>query len=64
MNTFSKFLEARGFQSDACESCIDPDFYRLAESLWEALDLVTESSFYGLLEPHVTRNVEAALSEE
>lgn len=34
MTPFHKFLEEQGFQADACESLEHPDFYRLAESLW------------------------------
>lgn len=37
MGDFETFLEAEGFQADACESCIDPDFYRLADRLWMQL---------------------------
>ena len=37
MTPFQKFLEQRGFQADACASTVDPDFYRLAESMFEAL---------------------------
>ena len=33
--TFAQFLEQQGFQADACEPCIHPDFYRLARDLWE-----------------------------
>jgi hypothetical protein len=35
VQTFPQFLEEQGFQADACESCINPDFYRLARSLWD-----------------------------
>lgn len=34
MTPFNQFLESEGFQADACESTIHPDFYRLAEKLW------------------------------
>ena len=37
MTPFQKFLEAQGFQPDACESCTHPDFYALAESMHAAL---------------------------
>ena len=33
--TFSEYLEQQGFQAAACESTIHPDFYALAERLWE-----------------------------
>jgi hypothetical protein len=35
VQTFYGFLEVQGFQADACESLLDPDFYRLARDLWE-----------------------------
>lgn len=42
MTPFEYFLEAEGFQADACVSTIHPDFFQLAEQLWterEALRL-------------------------
>ena len=42
MRSFLQFLEDRGFQSDACESLIEPDFYRLAESMHEALEKIAD----------------------
>lgn len=42
MRTFHEFLEDRGFQADACESLEDPDFYRLAKSMHEALERISE----------------------
>jgi len=43
MTTFPQFLEAQGFQADACESLIHPDFYRLARDLWERNHILVRS---------------------
>ena len=42
-NTFEEFLERIGFHADACEACIEPDFYRLAKTLWETLGKAKEA---------------------
>jgi len=52
MRTFAQFLDDIGFQSDACESCIEHDFYRLAERMHKALETIadpstTEMTHYG-----------------
>lgn len=43
MKKFDKFLEKQGFRADACKSGIDPDFYRLAKGLWQALKAVEDA---------------------
>ena len=35
--TFLEYLEQQGFQADACESTTHPDFFALAERLWEEI---------------------------
>jgi hypothetical protein len=40
--TFHDYLEQQGFQADACESTVHPDFYALAERLWKSLTIVQE----------------------
>ena len=40
---FMAFLERRGFQADACKSCVDHDFYRLAWEMWRALEEISNS---------------------
>ena len=42
MTPFEKFLESRGFHADACRSTVDPDFFRLAETLHKALAKIGE----------------------
>ena len=42
MRTFPQFLEDVGFQADACESCIDRDFYLLAERMHKALETISD----------------------
>lgn len=46
MTPFQKFLEQRGFQSDTCEATTHPDFYRLAESMHEALVEIKGSTYH------------------
>jgi len=40
MRSFLQFLEDQGFQSDACEALIEPDFYSLAERMHKALETI------------------------
>jgi hypothetical protein len=40
--SFHRFLEDQGFQADACKSCVDPDFYNLAERMFEALETIAD----------------------
>ena len=40
MRSFLQYLEDQGFQSDACESLIEPDFYELAERMHKALEVI------------------------
>lgn len=44
MTPFNAFLEARGFQADACEALEHPDFYALANELWQALHDIADQS--------------------
>jgi hypothetical protein len=44
MRSFRQFLEDLGFQSEACEALIETDFYRLAESMHEALETIADPS--------------------
>ena len=40
--TFENYLEAKGFQSDACIATTHPDFYRLARNLWDGLNVIAD----------------------
>ena len=40
--TFENYLEAKGFQADACIATTHPDFYRLARNLWDGLIVIAD----------------------
>ena len=40
--TFEDYLEAKGFQADACIDTTHPDFYRLARNLWDGLNVIAD----------------------
>ena len=40
--TFENYLEAKGFQADACIATTHPDFYRLAWNLWDGLNVIAD----------------------
>jgi len=42
VRTFLQFLEDRGFQPDACEATVEPDFYHLAERMHTALEHIAD----------------------
>lgn len=43
--TFPEYLEQQGFHAEACEATVHPDFFRLTERFWLALEKITTASY-------------------